>query len=245
MDELLLSLFENTRLNDKQRRVYLALLQLGSASVSRIAQEAGIKRPNAYTIIEELEAMGYARQIAGSSRKIYAATDPSKVASELKRASKSFEEMLPYLRAIQKRSGKPYAQYYNGLEGVKQAFSQIYRPKDARYLTSIARNMIAIPEEVARWQKGYLLGGTRPGGRHILTDTQADRAFATTLEKARQHTKYLNPEVSLNVDVALVDDTVFLTSFEDGVHTTVIKSKAICDALSALYDLAWQVLAID
>lgn len=239
MDSLLLSLFERTALNDKQRRVYLALLQTGTAPVSQIARLAQLKRPHTYTIISELEQLGYVHQVMSAKQKMYAAADPNKLASELQQNAKRFEEMLPYLHAIQRRNGKPYVQYFSGLDGVSEAFSQIYRPKSARYVTSIERAQKAIPEEVARWQKIYIAGKAWPGSRHIQTDTATDRTFGALLGRNGQQVRYLKTGVTLNADIALVDSRVFLTSFEHGIHVSVISSPATYKALCTLYDLAW------
>ena len=243
MDSVLLSLFEHTKLNDGQRRVYLALLQLGTASVSQVADYAQIKRPNAYNLISELEAYGYVHQVVGDKVKTYAAADPNKIMAELKEGVKTFEEMLPYLHAVERRNGKPYVQYYSGLDGVKKAFSQIHKPKNARYVTSFERNQEAIPEEVERWKKLYKSGKAATDARHILTNTEHDRTFSELLTNGNQLVRFLSPEMSLNVDIALVDDKVFLTSFEEGIHVTVIRSAATYKALCALYDLAWDILS--
>lgn len=245
MDTVLLSLFEHTKLNDKQRRVYLALMQLGRSTVTQIADYSQIKRTNAYNIITELQEMGYVHEVMAGKKKTYAAADPNVFASELRQNTKSFEEMLPYLHAVQRRNGKPYVQYFSGLSGLKEAFSQIYKPKDARYYTSIERNIITIPDEVTKWQKLYKSGKAAPDSRHILTNTKSDRAFAKLLVKSHQRVRYLPPESSLNVDIVLVDKKVFLTSFEDTIHVTVVHSEAIFTALCAIYDLAWSNLAHD
>ena len=239
MDSVLLSLFEHTKLNDKQRRVYLSLMQLGKATISQIADLAQIKRTNAYNIITELKELGYVHEVMDSKKKTYAAADPNVFVSELRQSTKSFEEMLPYLHAVQRRNGKPYVQYYSGADGLKTAFSQIYKPKDARYFTSIERNIITIPDEVTRWQKIYKAGKAAADSRHILTDTKSDRAFAKHLTKDDQRVRYLPPAMDLNVDIVLADSRVFLTSFEEGIHVTVIRSEAIYKALSAIFDLAW------
>jgi hypothetical protein len=151
--------------------------------------------------------------------------------------------MLPYLRNIQAKAGKPSVQYYTGIEGAKEANSQIYRPREARYVSSIAEAERKIPDEVSRWQKTYFLGRARPGGKHLLTDTPTDREYAKSLLRSKQLVRYLPSSIKLDVDIALVDNTVFITSFEDIIHTTVIKSRATYSALCALYDLAWEDIA--
>jgi sugar-specific transcriptional regulator TrmB len=241
MDESLTKLFTETKLTDKQIRVYLALLQTGQANVSKIAEISQLKRPNTYVIIAELEALGYVYQVVGSSKKIYAATDPNKVISDVKQGIQDLEEMLPYLRAIQRRAGRPHVQYYEGLKGVQQAFTQIYRPKDARYVFSLDDVQAKIPTELERWRKRYFAGKARSGGKHLIQKRHLDGDYVASLKKNDQLVRYLPADINFNIDIALIDGSVYLTSFEDNVYVTVIDSQSIYQGLCVLYDLVWLI----
>ncbi len=244
MDKLLLQLLGSANLNDKQRRVYLALLQLGQSSVSQIADLAELKRPITYVVIDELVELGYVRDVVGSKKKTFVAVDPNKIMSDLKQSAKSFEEMLPYFRAIQRKTGKPHVEYYSGVKEVTLAHKQIYKPKEVRYVTSIVRAKQEIPSEVTRWHTSYSSGKARPGGKHLLTYSEDDREYAEALIRGRQEVRFLPQIAQLDVDVALVDNAMYLTSFEDSVNVTVIHSEAVYKAFCSLYDLAWASISM-
>lgn len=239
LDSVSLSVLEKTNLSDKQSRVYLAVLQLGKAVVSDIATVAELKRPLTYVILDELITEGYVTQVPDYKKKMYTATDPNALATELDRTAQDFREMLPYLRAQQRKAGKPYVTYYSGIEGARKAFGQIRRPKEARYAISIQKAIKHVPDEVARWQKTYLSGKARPGGRHLLTDTEQDRTYGSSLEQADQVVRYVVPGKELTMDLALVDNVVYLTAFDKDIHVTVIESPELYRSLCTMYDLAW------
>lgn len=241
MDESLAKLFTETKLSDKQIKVYLALLQIGQASVSKIADVSQLKRPNTYVIIAELEALGYVHRIVGSNKKVYAATNPNKIVSDVKQGIQDLEEMLPYLRAIQKRAGKPHVQYYEGVKGVQQALGQIYRPKEVRYVFSLDGVKEAIPVELERWRKRYFSGKARPGGKHLIRQQSAHKDYIASLKKNGQLIRHLPSDVEFNIDLALSDGSVYIVSFEDNIHITVINSQSIYQGLCVLYDLVWSV----
>lgn len=240
LDDILLNLLKKTRLSDKQAAVYLATLQLGKATVSEIATAAHLKRSITYVILDTLIAIGYIQEVPGQRKKIYTAIDPNAIASELDGTAKEFREMLPYLRSLQRKAGKPHVTYYTGIEGARQAFSQIRRPKEARYAVSTSKALKRVPGEVERWKKGYLAGTARPGGRHLLTNTIEDHDYAAALTQGGQLVRFLKKGQELDIDLALVDNTVYLTAFEDQIHVTVIESEALYRSLCALYDLSWQ-----
>jgi sugar-specific transcriptional regulator TrmB len=240
LDRLSLDVLGNTKMNEKQAAVYLSLLMLGNSSVTKIAEEAGLKRAITYVVLQELQAMGYATLVPSEQKKrIYSAIDPNTLASQLDQTAASFKEMLPYLRAMQRRAGKPYVTYYNGVEGARQAFAQILRPKDARYAISIKKASQHIPDEVERWKRQYAHGKARPGGRHLLTNSPEDHAYGQVLTDAGQVVRYIRSEEMLNMDLALVDDMAFITTFEETVHVTVIHSPALYRSFGVIYDLAW------
>ncbi len=239
IDDVSLELLKQTKLTPKQASIYLAVLQLGQAGVSQIAALAGLKRPSTYIALAELGALGYVTKVPSVKKQTYTAIDPNALASELDRTAAEFREMLPYLRAVQRRAGKPYITYFTGVEGARRAFAQIRRPKEARYAVSIRQATQFIPGEVARWKKIYLQGKTRPGGRHLLTNTTEDRAYGRALIEGRQIVRYLKENFILDMDLALVDNSVYLTSFDDAVHVTVIESPPLYRSLCHLYDLAW------
>lgn len=239
LDDISLSLLEKTRLTEKQARVYLATLQLGKATVAEIADLAELKRPITYVILEELERAGCVNRMPESKKQMYVAIDPNSLATELDRTAHDFRDMLPYLRAMQRKAGKPYVTYYSGIDGARRAFSQIRRPKEARYAISIKQALKHVPGEVERWKKTYLQGKARPGGKHLLTSTDEDRSYGEVILHADQIVRYVQPGKELDMDLALVDGTVYLTAFDEDVHVTVIESPELYRSLCTMYDLAW------
>lgn len=177
--------------------------------------------------------------VSQEKKQRYAAIDPNTLASELEQLTNDFREMLPYLRSLQRKTAKPQVTYYTGIEGARQAYSQIRKPKEARYAVSIETAQARVPDEVKRWQSIYLKGKARAGGRHLLTNSAADHSYGEVLVQAKQIVRYLEQNQSLAIDLALVDDTVYLTSFEAEILVTVIKSPALYRSLATLYDLAW------
>lgn len=240
IDDISLSLLQKTHFSVHESRVYLATLQLGKGTVSEIAETAELKRTSVYPIIDELVGHGYLTPVQGGKIQTYAAADPNILATELDTASRDFKEMIPYLRGLQRKAGKPHVTYYNGAQGARRAWAQIKRPKNVRYAVSIRDVATRVPDEVERWKKLYVSGKARPGGRHLLTDTIEDRTYGKTIEQANQVVKYLSKDQNLDMDLALFDDKVVLTGFDDDIHVTVIESESLSRSLCALYDLAWK-----
>lgn len=240
LDPIILKMLKNTNLGQKESLVYLAVLNLGSATVSDISRLTGLKRPNTYNVLEDLLARKYLAETTGSKVKRFVATDPSSLANQLETTARDFKEMLPYLQNIHRKTGKPIVTYYTGADGARMVFEQIKRPKEAYYSTSISKASICIPDEVERWRRAYQAGKARPGGYHLLSDTKIDRDYGRILKKVGQKVRYMSGEPELTMDFVLFDGKVVLTVFDEEISLTLIESTNLFESLKIIYKLAWK-----
>lgn len=97
MIKTLIKVLEEVGLNEKEARVYLALLQLGEDSVGEIAKEANIKRPTAYLVLESLEKRGLIKQNTLHKKSVYTAEPPEKILSILQQDKEMVQAALPKL----------------------------------------------------------------------------------------------------------------------------------------------------
>lgn len=127
MNEIVNSL-KNIGLNEKEAKVYIALLKFDEADVSDIALEAEIKRPTCYLILDELRKKGLVLKIPHSKKTIYKAQTPDELYEQSRNNIYQFEKYLPKLRAMtpSKQAIKTY--YFEGVDGIKEAM--YYKLKD-------------------------------------------------------------------------------------------------------------------
>ena len=107
-------------LNDKETKVYLALLSLGTSSVNRIAEQADIIRTTAYDILKSLIEKGLASYVIKSGVKYYESAAPEKIIAILDEKKRKVQEILPALKKIREFVlEKPKVEIYEGKEGLK------------------------------------------------------------------------------------------------------------------------------
>jgi HTH-type transcriptional regulator, sugar sensing transcriptional regulator len=128
MEDLIAQL-KNLNLTDKEARVYLALLELGPATPYKIAKRSRLKRPTAYVIAEELVEKGLIIQVTGEKNKLYIARSPETYFEDAEAKLHKARKVLPELLALQRKtSEKPNILYFEGTQGIKQAYD--YRLKE-------------------------------------------------------------------------------------------------------------------
>ena len=113
-------------LSDKEIRLYLTSLQLGSSLVQNIANIAGLNRTSTYDLLKSLEQKGFVSYIIQSGKKFYQATQPNKIIDILKEREELVKKILPELNSLSESVGKrPNVEVYTGKEGLKTIFEGI------------------------------------------------------------------------------------------------------------------------
>ncbi|MCK5449453.1 helix-turn-helix transcriptional regulator [Candidatus Pacearchaeota archaeon] len=113
-------------LTDKEVKIYLSNLQMGSALVQNIANFAKLNRTSAYDLLKSLEQKGFVSYTIQSGKKFYQATQPNKLIAMLKEREALVQKILPELNSISSSVTKrPKVEVYTGKDGIKTIFENI------------------------------------------------------------------------------------------------------------------------
>lgn len=235
-----LEVLEKVGLNQKEASVYLALLELGTASVLSIAKKAGLKRPTTYLILDDLEGRGLVSQVPQAKKALYTAESPERLAADITKKGELLKRFLPDLLAVHNlKKEKPQVQLFQGKEGILAVYDKIYAAGEVRFfatLSDLEKILPQVTKDVARKAKEHKLKV-----REILTGTQTDLAFMKNIIRDEYYSvRLVAPGQKFLTDNALFGDSVAFFSFTTQLFAVVITSKEIAGSLSALYEMAWQ-----
>ncbi len=120
---------KNLGLNEKEAKVYTALLQTGKATAYEVSKYSGLKKPTTYVILDDLVDKGIANKIPRVKTIQYSAISPEDLFTMTKSRIKTAEEVLPELKAISKGRAikKVRVAYFEGLDGVKEMYRKLHR----------------------------------------------------------------------------------------------------------------------
>lgn len=123
MDETLL---ENLGLTRGEIKVYLALNELGEATIGPIGKKSGVSKSKIYDILDKLMRKGLVGYIVREGIKHFIANNPKMILSyinkkeqEIQKTREEMEEIIPQL--LMKRAGaknQPLAEIYSGWHGI-------------------------------------------------------------------------------------------------------------------------------
>ncbi len=131
-----------------EAKVYLALLKLGSASVTEISQKSGVERTLIYGVLEKLMNKGLVSSVVRINKKYFEPADPEKILDLLKERERTIEQALPELKNLYQSTEKQEIHHFKGINGV--------------------RNILEILLESAKISKEWLIFGASRKTKEIL-----------------------------------------------------------------------------
>jgi sugar-specific transcriptional regulator TrmB len=233
---------EKFGLTIKEAKVYLAVLELGQDTILNIAKKAELKRPTVYVTIEELIEKGLVQKLPKGTTTLYAAENPDYLLNILHDREQSIKNILPLLKAIYNvEKNKPQIKFYEGKEGVKKIYKDIYKTKKYIYFYGSVKDIkkhfpesFLNPEQIKKLNVPVY---------ELVSSHPVDIKYAKEIKKVRNPNhkiKSLKRGITFIVDSLVYDNKVAIVSLKGTFFGVVIESKDIAYSFKLLYDLAFQ-----
>ncbi len=86
--------------SEKEAKVYLACLEMGSCSVAAVAEKTGVKRSTVYVMLESLTARGLVQPATNGKKSDVCAIAPTRVLEMLEEEKKAIEHKHGFFSSI-------------------------------------------------------------------------------------------------------------------------------------------------
>ncbi len=127
-------ILEESGLSRTETKVYLALLELGSALAGDITKKSEVNRTNVYDALERLIEKGLVTYVISANRKVFEPINPERLQELLKEKQEKIESIMPELRLIHETSKvKEEATIFKGRKGIKTVFDDVLKDKKEIY----------------------------------------------------------------------------------------------------------------
>ncbi len=242
-DQILLQLLKNAGLNEKESKVYLALLEIGQATVQEIADVSELKRPIIYVLLDEMLQKGFVNTLPNNKIKTYQAIDPGAISAQMQTSAKNFSEMLPIFKTLINKGGKkPKISFFDTKAGIQRIYDEINRQKDAVFIASIARLDLHFPGSSSEWIKSYKLKFNKLSSRTIIPDHPQDIKIAKSFLKVTNKVQIKKLPVfdACDMDIAVYGDKLAITTFEESPFLVLIESKAVPSFFLPIFEILWK-----
>jgi sugar-specific transcriptional regulator TrmB len=243
---MLYNQLQDAGLNETEAKIYLAALELGQTSVSRIARKAAIKRTTVYLSMENLMQKGLMSALKVSGKTEYYAEDPrnlERIMEERKnRVAKLIPQLLTFTNLVDK---KPAFRYFEGEEGIKEVFENALSYPDSEICMMYSESYIYDFDE--KYFSEYYVPkrvGKKISTRTIIPDNAEMRELIkNNLESLRQ-TKFVSPNLfKLKIEIMLYGkNKMSIVSFKEK-FAVIIESPHIYQSFKSIFETMWATSA--
>ena len=232
-------ILEELGLSKNEVKVYLTLLEAGSATSWEISKRIKIHRTNTYDALNRLVRKGLVSYISKSDKKLYQILEPSQLRNVLKEKEIALEKVLPELMMSRKFAGERNDAEI--LEGI-HAFQKILLgwldfeepilcygiPKNA---PEMMKNFIGHFHDNRLTKKIVM--------KHIYNFNAMERIkYLNTL--AFTEARYLPQQFYSTVSTNICGDEIALVMWNENPITIRIKNRQVADSYKQYFEVLWQ-----
>ncbi len=249
-NNLLISNLVEFGLSDKEAGVYIALLQLESASVNDIAKSAGVNRSSTYVVLESLKKKGLTSMSQTDRGIKYIPASPEmlyKIADDMSRkmfeTKEKIKDILPNLKAIYKdERHRPSVRVFEGTDGMRSLFEDALSSKKGTIMRAfspydvwgkLGENYFSYLKE-KRIERGIDLKVIYP---HKIK-TEEDFSSVDKSKRLVEFRFLAKDTQELSADFRIYENKISLASSKDEFGI-IIENKEIADAIKYIFDLVW------
>lgn len=240
----------NLGLNDKEAKVYLALLPLEKATAYTVAVRSGLKKPTAYVVLDNLVGKGFVLKIPASDKHLFMAKSPKECVAAAKERLSTAEDALPELMALRKKGEeKANVSYFEGFDGIREMYARLVtdlkgKPAGERSFVAFYAHEKHTPNFLRDYwlelNETYREAGIR---RNAVTTLDPSIRKYLKEETKRRFGMDLRPlpesEYSSNVSIEVYGDRVQIVSHR-GIQGVLIEHPDIADVMRQIFGLVWK-----
>jgi len=225
-------------LNEKEIKIYLALLKLGQNTVNNIAGQADLNRVSTYDLLKGLLEKGVVSYVIKSGVKYFEAVEPSRFLDDLKVKQEKIKEVLPELEAIKKSLlEKPKIEIYEGINGLKSIFNDILKENKQTDFIGAPKMLEALefyfPHFINQKRKQNIFS------RVITEDCKEMREYKRKAPKKHVDIKFVKHKIEVT-KIIYGNKITYLTFNKENSIGILINNKDIVNTERNLFELLWK-----
>lgn len=236
---------ESLGLNEKEAKVYTALLQLGRASAYSVSEKSGLKKPTTYVILGELVKKGLVSKVPRTRKQLFVARPPDEFFALAEERLAVAKKVLPELMAMAAGDQpKVRSIFYEGLGGVQQALWYHLDEMGGKQFVGF----YASPHEAAegfealsiKWneellKKGITIRGIVPNHPSLVEWRARDSTYGHTM-KIVPYDQY-----SAVNSIEVGDTFVRIIGFRN-LQAVIIENPDVARTVRQIFEMVWRTL---
>ena len=236
---------ERAGLKGKNATVYLALLQLGTASAYEISAATGIKRPTTYDILSELSSLGLVTINDTGKKRYFTVSDPRNLKRQPENRLSVIDTILPELKALYNEGErKPHIRYFEGIEGLTYIHEELLKVESGAYYYFDA-GMKMLDLLGAAYLRKFV---DRRIKQHIwsysirVKEAEVNIPYLASSVKYCRSVRYFPHQVDPNfTSIYMYDGCVGLASSKKESYAMIIESPEFNRSMKTIWNIVWEI----
>ncbi|MBS3138156.1 TrmB family transcriptional regulator [Candidatus Woesearchaeota archaeon] len=236
---------QDVGMSGNEIKVYLSLLELGSALAGEITKKSFVNRTNVYDALERLTEKGLVSFVIKSNRKYFEASDPKSIIrhldgreKDLKNKKEQILAILPELESKRKLNKEPQdAIVYKGKEGIKTIAEEILDNKKEFLVFGAEGQFVDIMKHYAmQWheRRAELRILLRIIYNEKIRNKRQNAGFKCTKMRFNEHL-YETPATTW-----IFNDKVAIIVWTEQPIATLIRSKEVANSYKQFFEILWE-----
>lgn len=238
--------------SEKESAVYQALLMFGEAGAAEVVKKTGLKRGITYAILYDFERRGLVIRGEKKDKTFFQVTNPERLGEVMEQRKNEVNDVyselnhaLPELISQYKLVvNKPTVQYYQGMEGLRSVFKDIYAPKEDKVYGCVDLEVAdkAFPSYILADLVPLRVRNKLFAETLLAASPQAEEAVKHDKEQLR-HTVLVDKDTfPLPAEIDVYQDKIAMLSFSKGEFVgLIIENKELAQSLRSIFKLALTV----
>ena len=237
------SIFRSLGMTENESKVYITLLDLGTAQAGQITEKSGVHRRNVYDSIARLIEKGLISFVSVNNRKLFSPVNPKRFLEiieekkfEMDSLKNDFNKIMPELELRTRLQEKHDVRFFKGVEGLKSVFEDIIRAGES-YIGYGPGHQL---EKILKHYLNHFVD--RRVKSKIRIRLIYDEASRKSIRRnPLSELRYMPQEFSSHAALRIYGDKVALLLLEEEEPLAiVIKNRAIADGYRKYFEVMWK-----
>ncbi len=233
------TILENIGLTNAEIKVYLALLELGTATAGPILEKSQLQNSVVHMTLNKLVDKGFVTFVKEGKRNHYQAINPKHILEFIDEKKERFQQILPELLFKQQQAKeKPEIITFRGIKGIRELLTELLEAGGKEHHTfgsSIKSLMIG-----DAWWVGY-------HKKRAAKGIKAKLIFNESLKKWCDVNKYPNAEYKFTTmgfepltETIIRNDKIGIIIWTDKPLGTIIHQKEAAESYDKFFTMMWK-----
>ncbi len=227
-------------LTDKEIKVYLELLPLGSINLQEIAKRIDLPRTTIYNTLNYLHQKGLVSKIIKKRVTYFDATEPEKLIEDINQKKDLLLKSLPELKSLKsilKKNSK--AEIYEGTKGISKILTDVFNVKqEVCYFGSYTLS-VDILKHIPDHVRSIRLERKIPA--KIIIEPYDEPTFKTKQYKKITKMKFLPSMKDFPCMIFVYGDKVAIYTLKNDLVGIIIENQEVARSMKLVFEMYWKM----